>query len=109
METQWYIYTRLHGVTSQKTVQSNLRSQTPRIRNKSVYEQIFRTQSVSDDVLCLELRTILGFDNEDSAVIDDIVSLGKNMGLEVNNEVGLKQSRVVPRDREKEKESPSKQ
>jgi len=33
----------------------------------------------------------LGFDNEDSAVIDDIVSLGKSMGLEVNNEVGLKQ------------------
>ena len=27
-----------------------------------------------------------GFDNEDSAVINDIVSLGKNMGLEVNNE-----------------------
>ena len=25
--------------------------------NNSVYEQIFRTQSVSDDVLCLELRT----------------------------------------------------
>jgi len=78
--------------------------------NNSVYEQIFRTQSVSDDVLCLELRTLLGFDNEDSAVIDDIVCLGKNMGLEVNNEVGLKQSRVVPRDRKKkEKESLSKQ
>jgi len=43
----------------------------------------------------------LSFDNEDSAVIDDIVSLGKNMGLEVNNEVGLKQSQVVPRDRKK--------
>jgi len=75
--------------------------------NNSVYEQIFRTQSVSDDVLCLELRTLSGFDNEDSAVIDDIVSLGKNMGLEVNNEVGLKQSRVVPRDRKKKKESPN--
>jgi len=25
--------------------------------NNTVYEQIFRTQSVSDDVLCLELRT----------------------------------------------------
>jgi len=71
--------------------------------NNSVYEQIFRTQSVSDDVLCLELRKLLSFDNEDSAVIDDIVSLGKNMGLEVNNEVGLKQSRVVPRDRNKKK------
>jgi len=51
----------------------------------------------------------LGFANEDPAVIDDVVSLGKNMGLEVNNEVGLKQSQVVPRDRKKEKESPSKQ
>jgi hypothetical protein len=29
----------------------------PRFTNNSVYEQIFRTQSVSDDVLCLELRT----------------------------------------------------
>jgi len=38
-------------------VQSNLGSRTPRIMNSSVYEQIFRTQSVSDDVLCLELRT----------------------------------------------------
>ena len=36
---------------------SNLGSRTPRIMNNSVYEQIFRTQSVSDDVLCLELRT----------------------------------------------------
>ena len=45
----------------------------------------------------------LGFDNEDSAVIDDIVSLGKNMGLEVNNEVSLKQSQVVPRVRKKKK------
>jgi len=46
----------------------------------------------------------LGFGNEDSAVIDDIVSLGKNMGLEVKYEVGLKQSRVVPRDRKKKKD-----
>jgi len=52
---------------------------------------------------------LLGVDNEDSAVIDDIVSLGNNMGLEVNNEVGLKQSRVVPKRQKKEKESPSKQ
>jgi len=73
--------------------------------NNSVYEHIFRTLSVSDDVLCLDLRTLLGFDNEDSVVIDDIVSLGKNMGLEVNNEVGLKESRLVPRER-KEKKTP---
>ena len=77
--------------------------------NNSVYEQIFRTQSVSDDVLCLQLRTLLGFDNEDSAVIGDVVCLGKDMRLEVNNEVGLKRSRVVPKDRKKEKDSPSKQ
>jgi len=38
-------------------IQSNLGSRTPRITNNSVYEQIFRTQNVSDDVLCLELRT----------------------------------------------------
>ena len=38
-------------------IQSNLGSRTPRIMNNSVYEQIFRTQSFSDDVLCLELRT----------------------------------------------------
>ena len=38
-------------------VQSNLGSRTPRITNSLVYEQIFRTQSVSDNVLCLELRT----------------------------------------------------
>jgi hypothetical protein len=38
-------------------IQSNLGLRTPRIKNNSVYEQIFRTQSVSDDVLCLELRT----------------------------------------------------
>jgi hypothetical protein len=30
-------------------IQSNLGSRTPRIMNNSVYEQIFRTQSVSDD------------------------------------------------------------
>jgi len=45
------------SVVSQMPVQSILGSRTPRILNSSVYEQIFRTQSVSDDVLCLELRT----------------------------------------------------
>jgi len=35
---------------------------------------------------CVAGRDFEGFDNEDSAVIDDIVSLGKNMGLEFNNE-----------------------
>jgi len=59
------------------TIQSNLGSRTPRIMNNSIYEQIFRTQSVSDDVLCLESRTILGFDNEDSVVIDDIYCVSR--------------------------------
>ena len=35
---------------------------------------------------CVAGRDFEGFDNEDSAVINDIVSLDKNMGLEVNNE-----------------------
>jgi len=35
---------------------------------------------------CVAGRDFEGFDNEDSAVINDIVSLGKNMGLEINNE-----------------------
>ena len=35
---------------------------------------------------CVADRDFEGFDNEDSTVIDDIVSLGKNMGLEVNSE-----------------------
>ena len=38
-------------------LRSNLGSRTPRIMNSSVYKQIFRTQGVSGDVLCLELRT----------------------------------------------------
>jgi hypothetical protein len=38
-------------------VQSNLGSRKPRIMNNSVYEQIFQTQSYSDDILCLELWT----------------------------------------------------
>jgi len=35
---------------------------------------------------CVAGRDFEGFGNEDSAVIDDIVSLGKNIGSEVNNE-----------------------
>jgi len=51
----WQQYNVTDG--SRKQVQSNLGSRTRWIMNNSVYEQIFRTQSVSDDVLCLELRT----------------------------------------------------
>jgi hypothetical protein len=43
------------GFNFKEVKQSNLGSRTPRIMNNSVYEQIFRTQSVSDDVLCLKL------------------------------------------------------
>ena len=38
-------------------MQSDFGSRKSRIMNISFYEQIFRTQNVSDDVLCLELRT----------------------------------------------------
>jgi hypothetical protein len=38
-------------------IQSNLSSRMPQIMNNSAYEQISRTQSVSDDVMCLELWT----------------------------------------------------
>jgi len=40
--------------TSQMT---QLNTVKPRIMNNLVYEQTFRTQSISDDVLCIELRT----------------------------------------------------
>jgi len=50
-----YTVLLLFGCTA--CVQSNLGSRTPRIVNSSAYEQIFRTHGVSDDVLCLELRT----------------------------------------------------
>ena len=39
------------------SVQERLGSRTPRITNSSVHKQIFQTQSVWDDVLCLGLRT----------------------------------------------------
>lgn len=35
---------------------------------------------------CVVGRDFQGFDNEDSVVINDIVSVDKNMGLELNNE-----------------------
>jgi hypothetical protein len=35
---------------------------------------------------CVAGRDFEGFDNENFAVVDDTVSLGKNMGLEINNE-----------------------
>jgi len=38
-------------------VQSNLGSRAPQIINNSGYEQIFQTQSISDDIMCIELQT----------------------------------------------------
>jgi hypothetical protein len=35
---------------------------------------------------CVAGRDFEGFDTENFAVVDDIVSLGKNMGLEINND-----------------------
>jgi hypothetical protein len=35
---------------------------------------------------CAASRDFEGFDTEDFAVVDDIVSLSKNMSLEINNE-----------------------
>jgi hypothetical protein len=35
---------------------------------------------------CVAGRDFEGFDTEDVAVVDYIVSLGKNMGLEINNQ-----------------------
>jgi hypothetical protein len=53
-----YVWTYIILITqSEIIIQSDLGSRTPRVMNNSVYEQIFRIQSVSDDVLCLELRT----------------------------------------------------
>jgi len=78
----------------------------PRIINDSVYEQIFRTQSVSDDVLCLELRTR----KPSTSWSDKLgVSTAAVLADSTSDPVGLKQSLVVPRDRKREKESPSKQ
>ena len=59
---------------------------------------------------CVAGRDFEGFDNEDSAVIDDIVSLGKNMGLEGGRRPSGSEAEVSGAKRQKkEKGSPSKQ
>jgi len=55
MPAQFLCQIKGGGVKGDFVVHSNLGSRTPRIMNNSVYEQIFQTQSVSDNVLCLEL------------------------------------------------------
>jgi len=94
--------------------------------NNSVYEQIFRTQSVSDDALCLELRTrkwgevqsfveryhpnkavasrsINIFNDNVMCHFRNILKRRQKQITMDNFLVGLKQSRVVSRDRKKKK------
>jgi len=83
-------------------VQSNLGSRTPQITNNSVYEQIFRTQIVSDDVLCLELRTRKPSKRRPKQItLDNILVRQRPSGSEAESS-GAKIQK-------KEKESPSKQ
>jgi hypothetical protein len=57
---------------------------------------------------CVEGRDFEGFNTEDFAVVDDIVSLGKNMSLEINNESQAESSGAKRQKREKE-EPPGRQ
>ena len=83
-------------------IQSNLGSRTPRITNSSVYEQIFRTQTVSDDVLCLELRTRKPSKRRQNQIaLDNFLVRQRPSGSEAESSGAKRQK--------KEKESPSKQ
>jgi len=83
-------------------IQSNLGSQTPRITNNSVYKQIFRTQSVSDDILCLELWTRkLSKRRQKQITLDNFLVRQRPIGSEAELS--------GPKRQKKEKESPSKQ
>jgi len=84
------------------SVQSNLGSRTPRIMNNSVYEQIFRTQRVSDDVLCLELRTRKPSKRRQKEIkLDNFLVRQRPSGSEAESSGAKRQK--------KEKEYPSKQ
>jgi len=83
-------------------LQSNLSSRTPWIMKNSVYEQIFRTQSVSDDVLCLELRTRKPSKRRQKQItLDNFLVRHWPCGSEAESSGAKRQK--------KEKESPSKQ
>jgi len=83
-------------------IQSNLGSRTPRIMNNSVYEQIFRTQSVSDDVMCLELRKRKPSKRRQKQVtLDNFLVRRRPSGSEAESSGAKRQK--------KEKDSPSKQ
>jgi len=80
----------------------NIRTVKPRFTNNSVYEQIFRTQSVSDDVLCLELRTCKPSKRRQKQItLDNFLVRQRNSGSEAESSGAKRQK--------KEKESPSKQ
>ena len=93
----WSQYFAINTLPFPVEIQSNLGSRTPRITNNSVYEQIFRTQSISDDIPCLELRTRKPSKCRQKQITLDNFLVGQR------GPVGLKQSRVVPRDRKKKK------
>ena len=70
--------------------------------NNSVYEQIFRTQSVSDDVLCLKLRTHKPSKfRQKQITLDNFLVRQRPSGSEAELSAAKRQK--------KEKESPSKQ
>jgi len=70
--------------------------------NNSVYEQIFQTQSVSDDVLCLELRPRkLSRRGQKQITVDNFLVRQRPIGSEAELSGAKRQK--------KEKESPSKQ
>ena len=74
----------------------------PRIMNSLVYEQIFWTQSVSDDLLCLELRTRKPSKHTQKQItLDNFLVRQRPSGSEAES-IGAKRQK-------KEKESPSKQ
>ena len=83
-------------------IQSNLGSWTPRITNNSVYEQIFRTQSVSDDVVCLKLPTRkLSKRRQKQITLDNFLVRQRSSGSEAESSGATRQKN--------EKQSPSKQ
>ena len=74
----------------------------PRFMNNQVYEQIFRTQSVSDDVLCLELQTCkVSKRRQKQITLENFLVRKRPSGSEVESSGAKRQK--------KEKESPSKQ
>jgi len=83
-------------------IQSNLGSRMPRIMNSLFYEQIFRTLIISDDILCLELRTRkLSKRRKKQITLDNFLVRQRPSWSEAESSGAKRQK--------KEKESPSKQ